>query len=435
MTKNTSKRSYKDLITTFSPAILLIIAGFWVAYQFVAPPPPKKIIISTGSKTGNYFKIAQQYREVLAKEGIELEIINSSGSGENIKRLLNNEVDLAFVQGGTGKEGDPLQSLGSLYYEPLWIFLRKETKAEKIIDLSGLRIAIGQDGSGTQILTKQLLELNHIDNKATKLLAISSADAAQAITNSEIDAAFIVSSAKSDTVQKLLYNDQLELMGLLRAATYIKLLPYLSKVILPEGIIDLASNFPAQADTLLAPTANLVVREDFNPALIVLLLRAADEIHSKGSIFSAADAFPSDEFTAYPINDVAKRFYKVGPPFLMRYLPFWPAVFIDRMIVMLVPLLMLMIPLGKIMPPLYQWRIRSSIYRWYKELQEVADEITEQPLSVDQLDALNLKLTMVENEVNKVKPPLSYVDQLYNLLLHIDLVRKKLNAEKPEERS
>lgn len=405
MTKNTSKRSYKDLITTFSPAILLIIAGFWVAYQFVAPPPPKKIIISTGSKTGNYFKIAQQYREVLAKEGIELEIINSSGSGENIKRLLNNEVDLAFVQGGTGKEGDPLQSLGSLYYEPLWIFLRKETKAEKIIDLSGLRIAIGQDGSGTQILTKQLLELNHIDNKATKLLAISSADAAQAITNSEIDAAFIVSSAKSDTVQKLLYNDQLELMGLLRAATYIKLLPYLSKVILPEGIIDLASNFPAQADTLLAPTANLVVREDFNPALIVLLLRAADEIHSKGSIFSAADAFPSDEFTAYPINDVAKRFYKVGPPFLMRYLPFWPAVFIDRMIVMLVPLLMLMIPLGKIMPPLYQWRIRSSIYRWYKELQEVADEITEQPLSVDQLDALNLKLTMVENEVNKVKPP------------------------------
>jgi len=430
MAKNTSKRSYKDLITTFSPAILLIIAGFWVAYQFVAPPPPKKIIISTGSKTGNYFKIAQQYRAALAKEGIELEIINSSGSGENIKRLLNNEVDLAFVQGGTGKEGDPLQSLGSLYYEPLWIFLRKETKAEKIIDLSGLRIAIGQDGSGTQILTKQLLELNHIDNKATKLLTLSSADAAQAITDSEIDAAFIVSSAKSDTVQKLLHNDQLELMGLLRAATYIKLLPYLSKVILPEGIIDLASNFPAQADTLLAPTANLVVREDFNPALIVLLLRAADEIHSKGSIFSAADAFPSDEFTAYPINDVAKRFYKVGPPFLMRYLPFWPAVFIDRMIVMLVPLLMLMIPLGKIMPPLYQWRIRSSIYRWYKELQEVADEITEQPFSVDQLDALNLKLTMVENEVNKVKPPLSYVDQLYNLLLHIDLVRKKLNAEK-----
>jgi len=430
MAKDVSKRSYKELITTFGPAILLIIAGFWVAYQFVSPPPPKKIIISTGSKTGNYFKIAQQYREALAKEGIDLEIINSSGSGENINRLLNTQADIAFVQGGTGKEGDPLQSLGSLYYEPLWIFLRKEIKAEKITDLSGLRIAIGQDGSGTQILAKELLDLNHIGDKTAKLLAISSTDASNALTNSEIDAAFIVSSAKSASVQKLLHNDQLELMGFLRADTYTKLLPYLSKVVLPEGIIDLASNFPAQADTLLAPTANLVVREDFNPALIILLLRAADEIHNKGGIFSAAGTFPSADFTAYPINDVAKRFFTVGPPFLMRYLPFWPAVFIDRMIVMLVPLLMLMIPLGKIMPPLYQWRIRSSIYRWYKDLQEVADEITGEALTTEQLETLNEKLTLVENEVNKVKPPLSYVEQVYNLLLHIDLVRKKLNAGK-----
>ncbi len=432
MAKDVSKRSYKDLITTFGPAILLVIAGFWIAYQFVSPPPPKKIIISTGSKTGNYFKIAHQYREALAKEGIDMEIINSSGSGENIRRLLNKEADIAFVQGGTGKGGDPLQSLGSLYYEPLWIFLRKEIKAEKITDLSGLRIAIGQDGSGTQILAKQLLDLNKIDSTTAKLVTISSADASIAISKSEIDAAFIVSSAKSEAVQKLLHNEQLELMGFLRAPTYIKLLPYLSKVVLPEGIIDLASNFPAQADTLLAPTANLVVRDDFNPALIILLLRAANEIHSKGSIFSAADSFPSADFTAYPINDVAERFYTVGPPFLMRYLPFWPAVFIDRMIVMLVPLLMLMIPLGKIMPPLYQWRIRSSIYRWYKELQEVADEINSQALSTEQVETLNSKLTMVENEVNNVKPPLSYVDQVYNLLLHIDLVRKKLNAGKRE---
>lgn len=433
MTRDTSKRSYKDLITTFSPAIILIIAGFWVAYQFVAPPPPKKIIISTGSKAGNYFKIAQQYREELAEKGIELEIISSLGSGENIRRLLNGKVDLAFIQGGTGNKEQSLVSLGSLYYEPLWIFLRKGINIETISDLAGFRVSIGQEGSGTRILVNQLLELNDFDSKAADIQALSATHAKQALLNSTIDVAFMVTSSDSAIVKELLPNEQVKLLELKRADTYVRLIPYLSKISLAEGILDLKNNLPAHNVNLLAPTANLVVTKDFNPALMVLLLRTADKIHSKASIFSATETFPSSQFTAYPVNEVASRFYTVGSPFLMRYLPFWPAVFIDRMIVMLVPLLVLLLPLGKIMPPLYQWRIRSKIYRWYKELQDVDAEIHCQPLSEEQFESLAAELTRVEQEVNKVKPPLSYADQLYNLLIHIDLVRKKLNAERTED--
>lgn len=428
MPKNAAKRSHKDLLTTFGPAILLVIGGFWAAYQFVAPPPPNKIFISTGSESGTYYKLALQYQDALAEEGIELEILTSLGSGENIKRLLDNEVDLAFVQGGTGNSRDDLFSLGSLYYEPLWIFLRKEIVAEKITDLSGLRIAIGQEGSGTQILTQQIFELNGIQAQNSQLVALSSTEAATAIINSDIDIAFIVASGGSQTINNLLQNDQLELLDMRRANSYIRLLPYLSKIELPEGIINLEKNYPEHPITLLAPTANLVVREDFNPALIILLLRAADKIHQKASILAVEHTFPSSDFTAYPINDDAKRFYKVGPPFLMRYLPFWPAVFIDRMIVMLVPLLVLIIPLGKILPPLYQWRIRSRIYRWYKDLQEVDGELKCQQMTTEQLQKLHHQLSMIEDEVVKVKPPLSYADQVYNLMLHIDLVRKKLDA-------
>lgn len=432
MSTKAPKRSYKDFFTTFGSAILLVIAGFWAAYQFVAPPPPKKIIISTGSETGTYYKLAEQYREVLAEEGIELEIISSLGSGENVQRLLDKQADIAFVQGGTGNSGDPLFSLGSLYYEPLWIFLSKDIDVEKITDLSGLKMAIGRDGSGTQILAKHILGLNDVNTEENQLLAISSTDAAAAIIKSDIDVAFIVAPGSSATVNQLLQNDQVKLLDMKRANTYIRLLPYLSKIIIPEGIVSLENNYPAQPIALISPTANLVIAEDFNPALIILLLRAADEIHSKANLLSVENTFPSSNYTAYPINEVAKRFYSVGPPFLMRYLPFWPAVFIDRMIVMLVPLLVLIIPLGKILPPLYQWRIRSRIYRWYKELQEVDDEIKYQELTLEQINELNLKLNMVETEVNKVKPPLSYADQVYNLLMHIDLVRKKLNAVQPE---
>lgn len=431
MSQSTSKRSYKDLLITFGPAILLVIAGFWAAYQFVAPPPPKKIVISTGSATGTYYKLAQQYRKALAKEDIELEIISSLGSGENISRLLSKQADLAFVQGGTGKSSDPLFSLGSLYYEPLWVFLRKELEVQKIADLSGLRLGIGQKGSGTQILAKQILELNHIRDDAGQFLSLSFADSARAILNAEIDVAFIVASGNSKTVRQLLQSEQLRLLDMSRADTYVRLLPFLSKVVLPEGIINLEKNYPPQDITLLSPTANLVVAEDFNPALIILLLRAAEKIHGNATVLSDADSFPASDFTAYPINEDAKRFYSVGPPFLMRYLPFWPAVFIDRMIVMLVPLLMLLLPLGKIMPPLYQWRIRSRIYRWYKELQDIDDDIKCLPLSNEQFQLLSHKLEAVESEVTKVRPPLSYADQLYNLLLHIDLVRKKLNALQP----
>jgi TRAP transporter TAXI family solute receptor len=428
-----SKRSYKEIITTFSPAILLIIAGFWLAYQFVAPPPPKKIVIATGSETGTYFKIAQQYHDALAEEGIELEIINSSGSGENINWLLDKKANLAFIQGGTGNNEESLLSLGSLYYEPLWIFLRKNNKAEKIADLSGLRIAIGKEGSGTRILAKQLLELNQIDKQATQLLALSSSDAAKALVIADIDVAMMVASVDSEIVQQMLRNDQIKLLNIHRADAYTRLLPYLSKITFFEGIVNLKKNVPAQAVTLLAPTANLVVTEDFSSALIVLLLRAAENTHGKNSIFSASGTFPSAQFLAYPISDVAKRFYSVGSPFLMRYLPFWPAVFIDRMVVMLIPLLALLLPLGKIMPPLYRWRIRSKIYRWYKELQEVDEGIHGQQLSSEKIEQLNSELTGIENEVNKVKTPLSYADQVYNLLLHIDLVRKQLNTRQEQK--
>jgi TRAP transporter TAXI family solute receptor len=429
MSNSKSKRSYKEILITLGPAILLTIAGFWVAYQFVAPPPPKKITISTGSKTGAYYKIAQQYRTELAKEGIELDIINSSGSKENINRLLTKQADIAFVQGGTNNNESHLQSLGSLYYEPLWIFIRKDVTAQKITDLAKLRIAIGQEGSGTRVLATELLALNHLKPETAQLLPLSTNEAVTELTQKNIDAAFMVASESSETIQQLLHNEQIKLLELKRSDAYARLLPYLSKITLYEGIADLENNIPNQNIKLLAPSANLIITEDFNPALTVLLLRAADKIHHPASIFSAAGHFPTNQFTAYPINEVAERFYKVGPPFLMRYLPFWPAVFIDRMIVMIIPLLALILPLGKIMPPLYRWRIRSKIYRWYKELQEVDDNIHQQQLLSTQFATLSQELATIENEVNKVKTPLSYADQVYNLLLHIDLVKKKLQNQ------
>lgn len=425
---NKSVKFYTNLLITFGPLFALVAIGFWIAAQFIAPAVPKKITITTGGKNGGYYQIAKKYRDELAKEGITVEILTSSGSLDNVDRLLKNEADVGFVQGGTLNQDEKLDVLASLYYEPVWIFLNNKISENQLNDFSRLRISTGVDGSGTQSIAKVLLDMNDIHPKPSLLFSLPNPEAADSLLENKIDVAFFVTSAKAPLVQKLLRDDRVHLLNFERADAYSHLLPYLSKIILAEGVIDLHLNIPAQNINMIAPTANLIVRHDLHSALQILLLEAASKIHSGPDLFSNPGEFPSDFKTALPVSEIAERYYKVGPPFLMRYLPFRAAIFIDRMVVLLIPLLALALPLMKVMPPLYRWRVRSSIYRWYKELQDVENETFIHQLTAEQLQSLIKELERIEAEVNKVKTPLSYADQLYNLLLHIDLIKKKLKT-------
>jgi TRAP transporter TAXI family solute receptor len=431
---------YGDLLKTLSFALVLAAAAFWVTSRFAKPGPPDTITISSGSKDGAYYLYAQQYKEILKRNNITLNILDSSGSLENIQRLKNQQADIAFVQGGTSINQDDsdsentLFSLGSLYYEPIWIFLSKSFKPDTLNDFKQRRIAIGNPGSGTEMVAQQALELNGLNENNVQFTSLSSKQTATALLDGSIDAGFIVASADSPIIQQLLKQDTVELFSLKRALAYSRLLPFLSEVTLAAGIINLAENVPSEDKILLAPTSNLVIHEDMHPGLTVLILQAAQEIHSGPSLFAQPQTFPSPRNLAYPVSDVAERFYKKGPPFLMRYLPFWAAVLIDRMIVFLLPLIAVMIPLFKLMPPIYRWRVRSRIYRWYDELQETDSAISQDnALSADKIQQLHKQLNRIDNEVEKVKTPLSYADQLYQLLLHTDLVRKKLKNKETSE--
>lgn len=417
------KPSYKELLKLLIPAILLIILGFYAAYQFVSPAPPRHIIISAGQADDSYYDFAKKYQKALEKEDIKLEVLASSGSRENIERLLNKEVDIAFVQGGTAFAGEKLYSLGSLYYEPLLIFYHKELSLRYLSDLKGLKISIGEEGSGTRILASQLLQINHINSNNTEFISVANQAAVTQLMQGDIDVAFFVTSINSPAIKALITNPQLKLFNVARSAAYTRLFPYLAAITLPQGILLLHENIPQEPLTLLAPTANLVVGEDFNKSLSILLLQAMKENHGQTAFFSSPQFFPNSELSAFPITDVAQRFYKKGPPLLMKYLPFWAATFVDRMIVMLLPLIVIILPLMKILPPLYRWRIRSKIYRWYGELEKIDDYALGKHLSEEEFTHLNEKLDEISRQVNKVDTPLSYADQLYNLQMHIDLVR------------
>lgn len=417
----------KEYLKIFGPALVIAIVGFWIAYQFVRPAPPDRIIMSTGREDGAYYLFAQQYRDILARNGVTLEIRSSAGSVENVKRLEAGEVDVAFVQGGTVEPRDSknLVSLGSMYYEPLWVFCRENMRVNRLTDLAGKRIAVGEEGSGTRAVALQLLEDNAVSQSPTVLSALSGREAATALVRGDIDAAFLIASARSPAVQNLLMTRGIRLMSFERAEAYSRVHRYLSRVILPQGVIDFQRNIPHADTALVAATANLVVRQDFHPALVDLLLGTATEMHGTKSLFEDRGEFPSSNYLALPLSDEAARFYRRGPSLLRRYLPFWAATFVDRTIVLLIPLIALLFPLFRILPPTYRWRMRSRIYRWYKEVKAV-DLGLDDEQSPERLQALLLELDRIENRVNKVSTPLSYADQLYNLRIHINLVREKI---------
>jgi len=307
------------------------------------------------------------------------------------------------------------------------VFYRGSGELTRITQLRHKRLAIGEPGSGTQAVVRALLQDNKLQTGPGDIIEVGAEAAANALGNGRVDVAFFVASVTSPVVQSLLHRQGIQLMSFERADAYTRLHHFLSRIVLPEGIIDLQNNTPPRDTILLAATANLVVQQNFHPALVGLLIQAAEEVHGGGSLFARPGLFPNEQNLDFPLDKSARRYFKYGAPLLQRYLPFWTANMIDRLKVMLIPLLTLLIPLLKIMPPTYRWQVRKKIYRWYRELKSLDVEHPESESAVNLQESLQ-RLDDIEEEVRKVNVPLSYSDELYNLRLHIDLVRNKLQG-------
>jgi len=428
-----SEYSARDLLLVGIPLLLLVIAGFWAASRFIQPAPPDTLILSSGGEGGAYQRFAAAYKDVLARYGIRLVEKTSAGSPENLGRLRDPAfaVDAAFIQGGTARvqDGDTLLSLGALYYEPLWIFYRAELARGKggaptrLADLKGRRVAIGAPGSGTRHLANELLYASQLDASNTRLLDSGGLALVEAFSRGDIDAAFVVGPTQSATVWTLLNLPGIRLMSLAHADAYSRTFPHLSKVVLPRGAIDLTAEVPPADVTLLASMATIVVREDTHPALIDLLMQAMTEVHGGPGIFQKPGEFPRAASADFPLSKEAERYYKSGKPFLQRYLPFWAATLIDRMVVMLVPLVAVLIPVFKIAPGLYGWRVRSRLFRRYGELKFIEAEVEANPERHSRDEWLK-RVDAIERDVNRLSTPLGYSDMFYTLRSHIDLVRQ-----------
>lgn len=421
--------SLRDLLATAWWIILIVGIGFVVAYQFVEPAPPTKIVITTGGESGAYYQFAKRYATILARDGIELEVKASAGSLQNLARLKADEAQVGFVQGGVVElpenpdeaDDSSLLSLGSVFYEPVWVFYRGDRKLERLTDLRGKRIAIGQEGSGVRQLAQQLLAANEIP-AGDQLLPLAGLKAAEELQQGRIDAAFVIAAEKAPVVQVLLRSPGIKVMSFSQASAYQRRFPFLTRLTFPQGVADLVRDFPPEDIKLLAPTANLIIRDDLHPALRILMLQAAAEVHGKNGFFQDAGEFPAYKDPMLPLAPEAARYFKSGAPFLQRYLPFWLAVLVDRLVVLLVPIIALLIPLLRVAPAIYNWRVRSKVFRCYGELKFLEDDLRHRydPAKLadyrDRLDAL-------DEEASQLRVPLAFTDLVYTLREHVNLVR------------
>ena len=408
------------------------VAGLLATYVlFVEAPPPRRIVMAAGGKDGAYFRFAERYRDLLQEEGITLEIVSTKGSVENLEMLQdhNSDVSIAFVQTGVAdpETSESLQSLASLYREPLWIFYRSADVVDRLTQLLGMRIAMGPEGSGTRMVASQLLKANGVEIDPSEQTSLGGNAAATALEQGEIDAAFFVAGIDAAYIPRLLKDPEIHLVELAQADAYARQFRFLSTVTIHEGLIDLKQDIPSKDVLLIAPAATLVAHKSLHPALVSLFLKTATKVHQKGDLLSAAGEFPTPSLTDLPLSADADRYFRNGPPVLQRFLPFWLASLVDRLKIMIIPLIMLLMPLLRVAPPLVRWQTRRKIYMWYTELREI-DQKAILGMSTEEAQQSLASLHRLEQQIARVGVPLSYMEEYYNLRLHLNLVRSRVHS-------
>jgi uncharacterized protein len=423
----------REMLEATLPSVLLICLALFFAYKFIDPAPPRKIVIATGNADLNYNAFAAIYGVYLKKEGITLETRKTSGDIENLRLLKNpdSDVDIAFIQDGVAHtEGaGTLLSLGSLYYQPVWIFCRCKKEVTHLSALKGKRIAIGYVGDGTHALVSTLLSESGIDTANATLKAIGGDEAAEALRQGKVDAALFVDVANASLVRELLGEPQLKLLSLDTAEAFSRKFAFMHHLVLPEGAMDLARNLPPHDVHLVAPTATLVVKESMHPALVYLMMKVISQVHGGPSMFNSKGEFPSAKDTDFPLSTQALNFYKSGLPIIDKYLPFWAATFVNRTLIVILPLLALLIPLTKIIPMVYVWLVKRKLFRYYGELRFLDTQLQDIQ-STDDVQQCLEKLNEIETKVVNVKLPVPFSQYAYELRAHIELVRSKLHHHK-----
>ena len=437
----TAKARLSERILAWVPitlGIVVLLGTFWAASRLVEPAPPMRLTIATASKGSPYYRLAERYQHHLARNGVRLELRETTGSFENLKLIMapDQGVQAAILQGGIADSdaASRLESLGRVLNEPVWVFYRGPDRLDRLSQLAGKRILVGPSGGGTHFLATRLLASSGIDGRTATLVNMELPDYVEALSKGEADAGILVLAPDARTIQRLFALPDLRLMSLSQAEGLAQRFPYLSRIDLRKGIVDFARDLPDVDTAMVATRAALVIHESLHPALANLLTQAvvaerAQPVvgpNGEAPILQRVGELATANDPEFAMSDEARRVYRSGTPFLQRYLPFWLATLADRLAVMLLPVVGVLLPMMRFGPMIYNWQVRRRLLYWYGELQRVEADLGERH-DAAVIAAKRQRIEEIDGAVNEIPLPLGFTNQLYDLRTHIDLVRRRLH--------
>jgi uncharacterized protein len=417
----------KEYLLIAGAVVFSVLILYAVASRTKAGPP-RKVTFAAGSKDGAYYKFAEEYAKRLQSKGLEVTVLETGGSLENLRLLKEKKADIGFVQSGLGSAENNLSTLGSMFLEPLWLFTKTEKAVTRVTELFGKRVAIGDPDSGTREVALAVLGDTKMVNKL-KTVAISGEEAKVALLEGKVDAAFYVGSPSVKAIRELATSPEIQLADFERAQAYARYHSSLSHVTLYAGMLDLSQDIPAQDKQLLASAATLVVTEDFHYALVTIFLQTARDIHQQAGAFQSYGEFPSPRLVSLPLVPEAEQFYRSGPSFFFRHLPFFWAATVDRLLILLLPFLTLLLPLIRFAPPFYGWLLKRQLLKKQEVLQkvEINEDKWSQEVRLEKLRELKSQLPDL-----KQLPP-AYQNDVFLMQLRLERVTSEVEGEEPCE--
>jgi TRAP-type uncharacterized transport system substrate-binding protein len=415
-------------------AAILCIGGIVsLSLAYFIPAPPSTITIAMAFKGSSYERWAQSYRERLSRSHVKLNLHYTDGPLDNLKLIKDqsSSVDVAFLFGGlTNSEQSPeLISLGRVSFAPVWIFYRGTETLERLTQLKGKRIAVP---ATTRMVIDPILAAHGVNPDNTTIVPLPSPAAAKALKDGEVDVFVIIIEMNGPLVQALLRDPTVRLMSVTQAEALTRVYPFLARLVLPQGVIDFERNIPANDVSLIADTQAVVVRKNLHPGLIYLLAQALSEEHSGAGIFQRAGDFPTVTDPEFPVAQNALDFYKNGPSFLNRYLPFWMVSHVQRLLAVLLAAGVIVYPLFNFVPKLYRWFLQDRMRKLYRRLRTV-EKAMKANLTASQLATLQADLENIDR-VSAVLP-MRHSEPYFGLKRDIDATRTHLASRLVEARS
>jgi TRAP-type uncharacterized transport system substrate-binding protein len=413
-------------------AIVGIVGTVSLALLYFIPAPPSKVTMATGVRGSAFEYYGRQYREILARSNIELELRETTGVFETVRLLQDPKsgIQIAFVAGGVsdGKHAPGLLSLGTVYNSPYWIFYSSNEPLERLSQLVGKRIAVGPVGTASRAGAERILGKAGVNNESATLLPFIGLAAVEAMNDGKVDAVWIFGAPDSPPVHSLLHNPNVRILGFQTAEAFTRIFPELARMVLPQGVVDIYRNIPPNDVPLIGSPTKVLVRSDLHPEIVQLLLQTMVEAHSGANIFQRAGEFPNGTDVEYPVAPAAIDFYKNGPSFMQRHLPLWLSVHAQRAIAVLLAATAIGLPLSRLTPVIYQWIMRRRLIYWYGKLKALESSFDGDPSGKHLPQKQIEQLERIEDAVSHISLPLTFTDQLYNLRSHIDIVRRKITS-------